>query len=174
MTVTIEPVAGRVQLVDAYLHEVTLERKGVSESPEPSLFVTQSQVEWIGGSDRTRFAILLQADLVWPFNDGRAVGNLSVTVAGIFAVSDEMTDEAVGAFAGREGLVLVYPYLRSMVGQLWRLTGIPAPPIPTMDVLGTVAAMDQAEREPIEAGRRELAKPKARRRRSKAADGGSG
>jgi len=170
MTVTVEPVAGPVQLVDAYLHEVTIQRQGGLEGPpEPSLFVTQSQVEWLGGSERARFALLLKAEVVWPFNEGRAAGNMSTTVAGIFAVAGGMTDDEVVAFAGREGLMLVYPYLRSMVGQLWRLTGIPAPPIPTLDVMRTAAAMDQAGGEPLAQVEREPPKPKTRRRRSKPA-----
>lgn len=168
MTATVEPVANPVQLVDAYLHEVTIARQGgLDAPPKPSLFVTQSQVEWLGNSERTRFAILLQADVVWPFNDGRAAGNMSTTVAGIFAVAGPMTDEEVAGFAGREGLMLVYPYLRSMVGQLWRLTGIPAPPIPTLDVLGTAAAMAQASLDAEAQPEPDPPKPKARRRRPK-------
>lgn len=99
------------------------------------------------------------------YNDGKAIASLTASITAIFRfVGPAEVD--VGAFAVREAVVLAYPYLRATVGELWRLTSIPAAPLPTLDTLETVSVLDEAF-----AGLKGESEPPTPRRRTRKARG---
>jgi len=140
-----EPIdlpAGGVQMVDSYLHGVHLERRDRTEAdpPGPTLVVGLAGQTDPEGQPAT-FAVILEAHIVAPFNEGQAIAELRCSVVGIFSVQQpEALD--LGRFTSRESVVLIYPYLRASVGQIWRMSGIPMPPIPTLDTLSLLSVID--------------------------------
>ena len=161
--ISIDPPLFSVQLVDSYLYRVSLERGEATdqEKGKPTLAVTLP--DQVGLSeDGSRFATVLQAQIRFPYNDDRAIAKLTCSVAGVFQSKSPLARDAMQAFAQKEGVLLLYPYLRASVGQIWRMTGLTAPPLPTLDVLSIVASIDKA----VEEGR---AKQPRKPRRRKAA-----
>lgn len=137
------PLSG-VQMLDAYVHEMHLERRDRVAGDPPGLALEVSiagQTEPDGGS--SVFAVILQAHVLAPFNEDRATADLRCSVTGIFRVDDPSAVDQ-GRFSSREAVVLIYPYLRASVGQVWRMTGITIPPMPTLDTVALLAAIDAA------------------------------
>lgn len=163
----IELPAGGVQMVDAYLHGVHLERRDRVEGdpPGPTLVVGLAGQTDPEGQPPT-FAVILEAQIVAPFNDGRAIAELRCSVVGIFSVLQPETLD-LGRFTSRESVVLIYPYLRASVGQIWRMSGIPMPPIPTLDTLSLLQTIDGTEGEPAAPRPDPASEPPRRRARAK-------
>lgn len=163
MTITFDSVAAPVQLVDSYLHEAEIRRESPKPEDEegPTLGVLLHEPTWIG-DDHRRFGLLLEAQVNFPFNERRAVARLTCGVLGIFASPDELSMEDVAEWSQVSGIVLLYPYLRATVGQLWRMTGLNVPPLPTIDVLKTVQLVTADRSEAVAAAR------PARKKRSRA------
>ena len=135
------PLSG-VQMLDAYVHEVHLERRDRVDGDPPGLALEvgiagQTQP----GGESSVFAVILQAHVVAPFNEDRATADLRCSVTGVFRIDDPSAVDQ-GRFSSREAVVLIYPYLRASVGQVWRMSGITVPPMPTLDTVALLAAID--------------------------------
>ena len=77
-----------------------------------------------------------------PFNEGQASASLEAAVAGNFVAERDVTDEEMELFATGSAFVVLYPYLRAMFGQLWRMTGLDVSPLPTITVQEFLAAVE--------------------------------
>ncbi|MDP2350451.1 MAG: hypothetical protein Q8M74_04765 [Chloroflexota bacterium] len=133
------PVFG-VQLTDAYLYETEVKR-----GPRPPDAPEQPSLEigirgHIVDDDQRGIRVVLGARVGIPFKDNEALATIDCSVLGVFASSTPIRADYVETFVQREALVLLYPYLRSVVGELGRLISLPAPPLPTLDVLAMVGS----------------------------------
>jgi preprotein translocase subunit SecB len=126
------PFSG-VQMLDAYMNEVHLERRvWVDGDPlGPTLDVRVISQESVEAAPEV-FVVILEGHVVAPFNDGTATAELRCSISGVFRAAT-LDPAVMGRFSAREAVVLIYPYLRASVGQVWRMTGIPMPPLPTLD-----------------------------------------
>lgn len=91
------------------------------------------------------------------------MADLRCSVAGIFRI-DEPDAIYHGRFSSRESVVLIYPYLRASVGQVWRMSGIQVPPMPTLDTLSLLSAIDSAPGETPPDVNQPAPRPRKRRR----------
>ncbi len=124
------------QLRDAYLFEASIKRreKQPEDASAPTLNATLDPPR--PGSDANSFSQMLRVAIGVPFNEGAALLELSCTYDGVFASSTTpLTQAEIDAMASRTTMVLLWPYLRAGVAELGRMTGIPVPPLPTLDVL---------------------------------------
>lgn len=165
----VELPAADVQLVDAYLHETTLARHDASEVEQalehPTLEVGLKSITTNPETPHV-FVAMFEILMVAPYNEARAIAELRVSAAAIFHIgSPEATD--LPTFATREALLIAYPYLRAMVGQLWRMSGIDMPPIPTLNTLGAIGVMDAARKQ-LEAMTTATSGPDKRQRKQRA------
>lgn len=134
--------AAQIQLVDAYLYDLALDRREAHEGDPLDAPTLQIELRAINRSpDGNGLAVILQATVVGAFNDKLAIATLRVATAGIFRI-DKAEGVNLAEFAMREGVLLTYPYLRGMVGETWRMTEIRWPPIPTLDTIGAVKVLD--------------------------------
>lgn len=79
-----------------------------------------------------------------PGSPGVPTADLRCSVGGVFRA--EPPDAAVmGRFGVREAVVLIYPYLRASVGQIWRISGTQMPPLPTLDTVILLSVLDALE-----------------------------
>ncbi len=160
-----------VQLVDAYLYDVALTRSPASDPglDGPTLAVALRE-DLHAEPDGHRFAAVIEADVTLPYNDGRAVARLKCAVSGMFASETELPVEEMERFVRTAGVVILYPYLRSTTGQIWRMTGLAAPPLPTLDVLATMSSLEEnaSEGAKTSEGRETgTSEPSVRKRRSR-------
>jgi preprotein translocase subunit SecB len=146
-----------IQLGGAYLHQARVSR--AAPVPEEKRQLTLDvQIHGIdidrGGK---RFAVVLAAVVAVPFRE-TALLNIECSVAGEFVAEKRTRKATLEAFARREAVLLLWPYLRAMLGQLGSLTGIQVPPLPIVNVLAMLAAREEAtKRAQATAARKELA-----------------
>jgi preprotein translocase subunit SecB len=132
-----------IQLTDAYVYDASLTRRDIQPDVDvdlPKLGVLLKLVQQVA---EDQVAIVLEAQVEGSFNDGRAVATLVVSTAGTFRIVDAAAVD-LPSFVRREAVLLTYPYLRSHVGQIWRLAAIPMPPLPTLDTWQTIQMIDEA------------------------------
>jgi preprotein translocase subunit SecB len=123
-----------VQLADVYLYELGVTRRVRTDSDpiEPTLDVSiQGQTLDESG---TSLQLILRATIEFPFRDSEALANIACSAFGQFLSEARLEEGRAVQFAQREGLALMYPYLRSMVGVVTRLMALPAAPLPVLDV----------------------------------------
>ena len=153
-----------VQLQDVYLYEAKVERL-LSEG-EPAESALDVGIRWHALSDdATELRVIMGANVQLPYNDLLAVAKVDVTLLGVFASSSPMTPDSALAFSDREAFILIYPYLRSHVGEIGRMLGLPFPPLPTLDV---VAARSAGQGQGQLAEGSATARPADRRRKPRA------
>jgi preprotein translocase subunit SecB len=154
--------ADAYQLVDAYIWAASLTRRDhlPGDPVGPANLALGVLDRKRAGDHPDRHIVLVQAQLVAPFNENRATAELTCTTAGVFEIPDESLVD-LDAFTVREAVILIYPYLRSHVGQLWRAAAIPIHPLPTLDVVATLAALDQGVAE-VKRARRAARPPAAK------------
>lgn len=153
-----------IQLVDAYLYEARLERAGPDpDIGAPTFDIADARV-LRHDEDEGGFSVVLEGRVRFPFNDNRAMASLDASVGGNFQSPETLSDEDIEAFARTSAIVILYPYLRSIFGQLWRSTGIEAPPLPTIDAQALLHAL-QEEAEETEQAKRKPAKRTGGRKR---------
>jgi hypothetical protein len=151
-----------VQLRDAYLLDARVERRARTKG-DPDAPALDASVRAISpAADRTALDMGLGAKVLVPYNDEQYIIEIDCTINGRFSASGAKPETYWDAFANREGIALLWPYVRSTVGEVGRLTGIPIPILPTLDVLAVVGPTSPPE-----------PKPRARRKRASAKRGGS-
>lgn len=166
------PEARQFKLVDAYTYEIQLSRRG-HEAGDP-IDRPGLAVGVVGRSPTLtddRHVVIISAEVRAPYNDNKAMAMLNCSVAGVFQITDPALD--LDVFTTREAVVLIYPYLRSTVGQIWRLAALTFPPLPVLDLLQTIQVLDETLAERLRATKAESepqqAAAPAKRRRAKAA-----
>lgn len=128
-----------VQLANAYMYEAELKRLGRPESApdQPSLDVSVigHQID----ASAHEIHVVIQAKVDFPFQEGAALAQVTCSVLGQFRSHAQLEPLFAEAFAQREAVLLLYPYLRSAVGELARMSFLEFPPLPTIDVLAMIA-----------------------------------
>ena len=146
-----------VQLIDAYVLEARISRIPGPEGPAATGPLAETAIsEPSFTDDRKRLEQVLNGRVSVPYRDGQFMMVIECSILGTF-ISTEPIDPK--AFTGRETIVVLWPYLRASVGELGRMTGLPVPPLPTLDVLSVINARPLDEPTPD---------PQPRKRRGKA------
>ena len=91
-------------------------------------------------------------------NSRKGILELSCVYSGVFASSGPLSQDEIDSMAERTTTVLLWPYLRAGVAEIARMTGVPIPQIPTLDVAGFLA---DSQKMPIQPATRSRAKPAA-------------
>ncbi len=128
-----------VQLVEAYLYEAQIVRRSRTavDADEPSL--NAGPRSFSHDETNSRLVVLLGAEIKFPFSGDRtAIAEVTCSVFGVFSYSGKPQEQVLQAFPGREGLIILWPYLRAYVAQIAGMTGLHLPPVPTLDVLATL------------------------------------
>jgi preprotein translocase subunit SecB len=151
-------------MLDAYLLTAEVLREAIDETQpsEPKLDVAVPSLQASHGhEDDQAFTVAVGAAVEFAFRpDARLV--LRVTVAGEFYSSEPLDPKFATAFAEREGLVLLWPFLRAQIAQLAALTHISIPILPTLDVRAARFAQEVRGARP--ARPKSLPRPKAKPR----------
>ncbi len=134
-----------IQMIEAFVYEASVVRRGrtADDPAEPTLEAGPRAANRV--EDQPRFNVLIGASISFPFGDGlAAVAELSFSVLGVFQYTGELDKELFRVFPQREGLIMLWPYLRATAAQLGSMTGLPLPALPTLDVMATLSAANQA------------------------------
>lgn len=126
----------RIRLAEAYLYEARVRRSArrrPASSAKPTL--KTSLAEWSVEDDGHTILVTIDAEVRMPYRGGASDLVLNASTLGQFRSPDAIEEDAAAAFAGSEAVVLLFPYLRAMVGEIGRLTGLGVPPLPTLDVV---------------------------------------
>jgi preprotein translocase subunit SecB len=153
------------QLLDAYLYEANVsrrERKPEDDS-QPTLNANINAPE--PNPDSTSFSQLIGVTVVVPFRDGSAILEIRCTYNGVFGSSSgPMSADQIKVIAERTTTVLLWPYLRAGVAEIGRMTAVPIPQIPTLDVANFLAESGKAKASAAVASRTTTAVSKRRSR----------
>jgi preprotein translocase subunit SecB len=128
-----------VQLREAYVYEVSVTRRERTESEEAEPSLQAGPGAFNRDDAQHRFSVLVGGDIQFPFGDGlKAVAQVKCSVLGVFTYTGQPDEELLRVFPSREGLIILWPYLRAAVAQVAGMTGLQLPPIPTLDVMATL------------------------------------
>ena len=130
-----------IQLIDAYLYECTVTRREASEDDptQPTFSTALKSTE----AEEGTFMVHLQVDVAFRFRV-EAVSVVSATTTGLFSRQGEVPPEIEERFRRRDAAVLLWPYARSIVGELSRMMDVGLPALPTIDVARLVEAPQEA------------------------------
>jgi hypothetical protein len=161
-----------VGLVDAYLYETSvrrINRRSKAKEARPTLDTTVlgHTVE----NDGRDLAVLLQGEVRMPYREIKEIV-IRCSVLGQFRSGSPVSGAQVEAFANRDAIVLLYPYLRAMTGEIGRMTGLPVPPLPTMDVTQFIATHKDEPAAPARSKKKTAETAPPRRSRQVRAAGG--
>ncbi len=137
-----------VQLRDAYMLDATVSRRPKEESDTDSPALDGSVRAVAIADDRKALDVGVGVNIHFPFNEGQYTLEVDCTINGRFEASDAKPSGYWEAFAYKEAIALIWPYLRSTAGELGRLTGLSVPILPTVDVMGLIGALAGLETEP--------------------------
>lgn len=127
-----------VQLADTYLLEAKLSRGPQIEGESVAGPTAQATISLPQYHDENRRAEqVLSVKLSFPYRNGELVLTVECAVIGVFLSETAITAEE---FSPREAMAVLWPYVRATVGELTRMTGLPVPPIPTLDVVRMMTA----------------------------------
>lgn len=136
-----------VQLVDAYLLEGQVSRRAKTEGEdeEPTLEASPgpSQISDDGKALDASVAVKVAV----PYRDGQFRLQIDCSINGRFVSVDPRASMFWDAFAAREALAVLWPYLRAATAELGRMTGLRVPLLPTLDVKAIVPA-EQSSSQP--------------------------
>jgi preprotein translocase subunit SecB len=136
------------QLVDAYLHSAEIGRRASTEvDPDQPTFVTTLEtrerddgVEGFLGSLGVKVEFKFRPE---------AVCIVSTMTTGLFVKLGDLDPNSDEQFKREDCAVLLWPYARTNVAELVRMTGLTLPPLPTIDVRTVLAVSPPAgERTP--------------------------
>jgi preprotein translocase subunit SecB len=164
-----------IQLRDVYLFELKTSRaETTKDSPKGPTLSPQVRRHELSENGR-KLTVWLGATVQLPFRDGEAIATIECVSAGVFTAADALDAGPAQAFAAREGLVLLWPYLRAYIAQASTMMQLPFPPLPTLDVtrLAELAARAaQATSDRPAASQPTTPAPRKRASRSKVASSG--
>ena len=148
-----------VQFVDAYLYEGRVYREKVIDGdPSAGTQLTPRIIghELTDGGHELK--VVLKVEVAFMFREAaRAV--IEADVIGHFRSQSIIEPDGAKSWATREALMLMWPYARAIVSQLAGAMHVSFPPLPTLDVVRTLAEIKQAQ---------EIAQKKRRARTRKA------
>lgn len=149
-----------VQLVDAYLLGSQVSRRskreGDDEGPTLEASIGPSQVS----DDHKTLDASLGVKVAVPYREAQAYLEIECMLTGRFVSTEERADAFWEAFAGREALAVLWPYVRASVGELGRMTGLRVPLLPTLDVKAIAPSSPPAAKAPAKRRRaRSASKP---------------
>ena len=120
------------QLRDAYIQSCTLSRReALDTDPARPRFETSFRSET--AEDLPGFLAYLTVEVVFAFRPG-ATCTLSVCTTGVFKQAEAVPSETERQFIRDDCAVLLWPYARANVGEIFRMAGLQLPPLPTIDV----------------------------------------
>ena len=132
-------IVASIQLVDVYLWELHVDRE---PTPVPQELPTL-EPKVVGhdlSDDRRELKVLLQVQVTYQFREeARAV--VQLTLIGMFRNEAEFTEDDAKAYADGAAFVLMWPYARAMVAQIAGTMQVAFPPLPTLDVMRTLAQL---------------------------------
>jgi hypothetical protein len=144
------PAAERyaVQLLDAYVVDLVTSRRRLepeeAQTPEPDTGELEISHPGAERSDDGR-----HFSVVWKAETRMRMGSVLVTVTcaieGQFVSDEPLSEDGFLQFRAREAFVLLWPYLRTAVGEAGRMLGMQLPPLPTIAVGSILGAMAAAE-----------------------------
>jgi len=94
--------------------------------------------------DLLGFAVRCTAEVTFPVSP-QVVLQFSCTVAGEFTSDTPVSDELYDTFQNRESFILLWPYVRSFVGEMSRILALELPPLPTVDMRRFFGLEDELE-----------------------------
>lgn len=149
-----------VQLVDAYLLQAQVLRRPRREGDEdgPTLEATLAGSEI--SEDAKTFHVSISANVNTPYREGAYFLQIECTMNGRFESPEPKALGFWESFAGREALAMLWPFVRSNAWELGRMTGLPVPMLPTLDVKAIVPPRGSPAPPP-----QSTAKPRPRRPR---------
>jgi len=127
-----------VQLVDTYLLDAQVSRRPKTDEDEDGPTLEASQGPSLASEDEKTLDASISVKLAVPYRDGEYRLEILCSVTGRFVSTEPKTSTFWDAFAGREALAVLWPYLRASVGELGRMTGLRVPMLPTLDVKAIV------------------------------------
>ncbi len=120
------------QLVDAYMLDCSVTRSAVQDSdPERPIFVTG-----LATTDRDEppgFDAQLAVEVRWRFRPEYTCA-VKATTLGVFLRQGDVDPDSDARFRSIDCAVLLWPYVRAVVAELVRMTGLQLAPLPTIDV----------------------------------------
>ena len=139
------PVQGfSVQLREAYLYELSVTRRERVDTDTREASLQAGPGAHSRDDANHRFSVLVGGDIQFPFGDGlNAIAEVKCAVLGVFTYVGDPDEDLLAIFPGREGLIILWPYLRSAVAQVAGMTGLQLPPVPTLDVMATLARPEE-------------------------------
>lgn len=145
------PVPGfSVQLREAFVYELSITRRERVDTDTREASLQAGPGAHSRDDANHRFSLLVGGDIQFPYGDGTsAIAEVKCAVLGVFAYVGEPNEDLLAVFPAREGLIILWPYLRAAVAQVAGMTGLQLPPVPTLDVMATLATPEEppAERE---------------------------
>lgn len=134
-------VEGPFQFADCYLYDMRVTRESL-EAPEdgPALTLEPKIRGWTLADDRLSLIVILGAVVRHQFRP-EARAELEVTAAGSFICREPVDADLANQFAKTNGLVLLWPYLRSYIAMTASAMQIDLPPLPVLDVSAIVHRM---------------------------------
>jgi hypothetical protein len=136
------PIYG-VQLRDAYLLDSRVVRRPQDEKNKLEAPGLEATVRSMGIQSGGRGVdVGIGVTILFPYRSGDYVLELDCTVNGRFESQEERLDSYWQAFASREAIALLWPYVRGIASDIGRLTGLPVPILPTLDVMALVEQPD--------------------------------
>ena len=152
-----------IQMETAYLYELHVTRqpgKGSPEGPhlEPSI------VGHNLSPDGLTLSVLLRAKAGMTFREDVAA-IIDCTMLGVFRSTHPIDATTAAEFSVREGLVLLWPYLRTTIADIATRLQLPFPALPTLDVQQLL----QLFKETVEKAGQAANRPKSRSRRKSTA-----
>ena len=125
-------IAFPIQMQDVYLYEVRVTRTPEPIGPggptlEPSIVGHGVQ------PDGRTLTLLLKVVAKAEFRP-EAFATIECTMMGVFVANAAIDPARAAAFSAREGIVLMWPYLRATMADLAARLQIPFPILPTLDV----------------------------------------
>ena len=157
-----------VQLVELDPLDARLLRREKRERDPDGPTLEASLGGWHADEDQKTVDVIVAVKTLVPYRDGDYYLELDCSVNGRFVSAEARLPVFWDAFAGREALAVLWPYLRAAAGELGRMTGLPVPVLPTLDV-GAIVPVAKAEAEP--AGKGRVTQPGRRPRRTHASIG---
>jgi hypothetical protein len=128
-----------VQLTDAYVVELSARRRLTADSEElESGTIEVAQPESHREDDGRHFSVVWRAGVTAPLMGVAA--EIACAIEGQFSSEEPLSEEDFNQFRSREAFVLLWPYVRTAVGEAGRMLGLAMPPLPTVDVRSILGA----------------------------------
>ncbi len=148
-----------IQMETAYLYELHVTREPGTGTPEGPV-LEPSVVGHNLSPDGLTLSVLLRAKAGMTFREDVAA-IIDCTMLGVFRSTQPIDPAAAAEFSIREGLVLLWPYLRATIADIATRLQLAFPLLPTLDVQQLLQLFKQA----VEKAEQTASKPKSRSRR---------